>query len=358
MQLQCFEGPMVTTFLSDWIDLIFGAKQQGPEAENCYNLFYYLTYPDKVDLASIENEETRLGIMTQCSHFGQCPLCVFDSLHPKKRPSRETPCVLRNCLLTSSNDSIFTQKSHLWLGSHCRLLAVSDHDSSLLTFKPTSLQSVLGRDLHDHSDYCFCGESDGSVCAPIVNISWPCDCHAPWSVTIDCNEYMLLECFKVGIAIREVIGENPHTVCYHIEYYSSSGQWLEVENCTVYWNSLYLDEEHTVAAAQTAVTTCLFKETCSRYWRLSIQEIPFSSFHLKDYFELVPDYTCGSPEYDLPSIPVSNHITIEGPIIQFIDVYGCCYYPSLPPSPMEVWECSLPIHHLRLWFGFYYMPHY
>lgn len=115
---------------------------------------------------------------------------------------------------------------------------------------------------------------------------------------------------------------------------------------------LCIDEEHTVPSAQTAVTTCLFKETCSRYWRISIQEIPFSSFHLKDFMELTPDYTCGSPEYDPPTIPVSNHISIDGPVIQFIDVYGCCYYPSLPPLPMEVWECSLPIHHLRLWSVF------
>ena len=38
------ESEHVSAHLHEWIDLIFGCKQQGSEAEAAHNLFYYLTY--------------------------------------------------------------------------------------------------------------------------------------------------------------------------------------------------------------------------------------------------------------------------------------------------------------------------
>src|SRR3990167_2120414 len=53
---QALESDYVSLHLHEWIDLIFGYKQRGKEAEDAFNVFYYLTYEGAVDLESIEDE--------------------------------------------------------------------------------------------------------------------------------------------------------------------------------------------------------------------------------------------------------------------------------------------------------------
>lgn len=45
--------------LHQWIDLIFGYRQQGPEAARALNVFYYLTYEGAVNLSSINDPMLR-----------------------------------------------------------------------------------------------------------------------------------------------------------------------------------------------------------------------------------------------------------------------------------------------------------
>ncbi|KAG7254904.1 hypothetical protein CRUP_018961, partial [Coryphaenoides rupestris] len=47
------ESEFVSCQLHQWIDLIFGYKQQGPEATRALNVYYYLTYEGAVNLSSI-----------------------------------------------------------------------------------------------------------------------------------------------------------------------------------------------------------------------------------------------------------------------------------------------------------------
>uniref|UniRef100_A0AAQ5ZY24 Neurobeachin n=1 Tax=Amphiprion ocellaris TaxID=80972 RepID=A0AAQ5ZY24_AMPOC len=53
------ESEFVSCQLHQWIDLIFGYKQQGPEATRALNVFYYLTYEGAVNLSSINDPMLR-----------------------------------------------------------------------------------------------------------------------------------------------------------------------------------------------------------------------------------------------------------------------------------------------------------
>lgn len=104
------ESDVCSEMLSDWIDLIFGRKQQGPESIKAHNVFFYLTYYGKnlarsmyslensifsqyssrnvgtVDVASIEDEALRKATELQIAHFGQCPMQLFRRQHVRRLP--------------------------------------------------------------------------------------------------------------------------------------------------------------------------------------------------------------------------------------------------------------------------------
>ena len=55
------ESEYVSSNINHWIDLIFGYKQRGKEAENSLNTFYYLTYENGADSVSFESEKHRIS---------------------------------------------------------------------------------------------------------------------------------------------------------------------------------------------------------------------------------------------------------------------------------------------------------
>ena len=78
------ESDICSEMLPDWIDLIFGRKQQGKAAIEAQNVYFYLTYYGSVDVASIEDEGLRQATELQIAHFGQCPMQLFYRRHAKK----------------------------------------------------------------------------------------------------------------------------------------------------------------------------------------------------------------------------------------------------------------------------------
>lgn len=80
------ESDYVSEHLNEWIDLVFGYKQRGTEADMADNLFYHLTYEGAVDLERIDDKVTKQGIEAQIANFGQTPAQLFPSKpHPRRR---------------------------------------------------------------------------------------------------------------------------------------------------------------------------------------------------------------------------------------------------------------------------------
>ena len=79
------ESDFVSQNLHKWIDLIFGYKQRGPEAETAHNVFHYLSYEGAVDLDKITDEVDRCAAESHIQNFGQTPCQLLVKEHHPQR---------------------------------------------------------------------------------------------------------------------------------------------------------------------------------------------------------------------------------------------------------------------------------
>ena len=77
-----FESDEVSSNIGYWIDLIFGFKQRGKEAEKYNNIYMHNSYPDLVDIENMSIEKKRYYY--RFVEFGSCPKQLFKKPFDKK----------------------------------------------------------------------------------------------------------------------------------------------------------------------------------------------------------------------------------------------------------------------------------
>ena len=80
---EALESEYVSLHLHHWIDLVFGYKQRGKDAEAAHNVFFHLTYEGAVDLDQID-PALRAATVAQIEHFGSCPTQLLQAPHPQR----------------------------------------------------------------------------------------------------------------------------------------------------------------------------------------------------------------------------------------------------------------------------------
>ena len=85
MHRAALESEHVSRRIHEWIDLVFGYKQNGPEAERADNVFHPLTYEDALlDLDAETDPVRRASLEAQMNEFGRAPRRLFAKAHPRR----------------------------------------------------------------------------------------------------------------------------------------------------------------------------------------------------------------------------------------------------------------------------------
>lgn len=81
---EALESPYVSAHLHEWIDLVFGCKQQGEAAVENVNVFHHLSYRGATDLDAIQDHQEKLQVISIIHNFGQTPHQVFSKPHQSR----------------------------------------------------------------------------------------------------------------------------------------------------------------------------------------------------------------------------------------------------------------------------------
>lgn len=75
------ESDYTSSQIGQWIDLIFGFKQKGKDAEIAKNLFWKHTYEDEIDIETKKPYDEEYEVLIRKVEFGQTPSQIFVKPH-------------------------------------------------------------------------------------------------------------------------------------------------------------------------------------------------------------------------------------------------------------------------------------
>lgn len=88
---EALECEYVSAHLHEWIDLIFGHKQQGPESVRAVNVFHHMSYEGAIDLDTIDDHIQKSATIGIIHNFGQTPRQLFKKPHGPRLPPNRDP---------------------------------------------------------------------------------------------------------------------------------------------------------------------------------------------------------------------------------------------------------------------------
>ncbi|KAI1299170.1 hypothetical protein EDD11_006490 [Mortierella claussenii] len=88
---EALECDYVSAHLHEWIDLIFGYKQQGPESVRAVNVFHHMSYEGAIDLDTIDDHIQKSATIGIIHNFGQTPRQLFKKPHGPRLPPNKDP---------------------------------------------------------------------------------------------------------------------------------------------------------------------------------------------------------------------------------------------------------------------------
>ena len=85
---EALESEFVSMNLHKWIDLVFGFKQRGPDAEACFNVFSHVSYYGSLDMESLYRNFPAdwQQAADMLENFGQTPMQLLTVPHRMRRP--------------------------------------------------------------------------------------------------------------------------------------------------------------------------------------------------------------------------------------------------------------------------------